>query len=98
MRGAGMQAEAFARAHPVLLFPCVQQDGAGKHITEFLALVGGHFLGLPLGPQFHQDGLHFIFLGTWNQPGDAAAQRFRILMGQDDAPPPEPPRQQLELG
>ena len=42
--------------------------------------------------------VHALFNNNRGADAPSAAQRFRILMGQDGAPPPEPPRQQLELG
>ena len=41
---------------------------------------------------------HALFNNNRGADAPSAAQRFRILMGQDGAPPPDPPRQQLELG
>ena len=42
--------------------------------------------------------VHALFNNNRGADAPSAAQRFRILMGQDEAPPPDPPRQQLELG
>jgi len=42
--------------------------------------------------------VHALFNNNRGADAPSAAQRFRLLMGQDEAPPPDPPRQQLELG
>lgn len=42
--------------------------------------------------------VHALFNNNRGADAPSAAQRFRILMGQDGAPAPDPPRQQLELG
>jgi uncharacterized protein YecE (DUF72 family) len=43
--------------------------------------------------------VHAMFNNNRGADAPSAAQRFRIMMGQTDAPPPEPPReQQLRLG
>jgi uncharacterized protein YecE (DUF72 family) len=61
---------------------------------EELRELGGRVEGLA-----EQAGeVHALFNNNRGADAPSAAQRFRLLMGQDGAPPPDPPRQQLELG
>jgi uncharacterized protein YecE (DUF72 family) len=47
----------------------------------------------------HAGEVHALFNNNRGADAPSAAQRFRLLMGQGDAPSPDPPReQQLRLG
>jgi uncharacterized protein YecE (DUF72 family) len=72
----------------------VAERFAWDYSEDELREIGGRVEGLA-----EQAGeVHALFNNNRGADAPSAAQRFRILMGQDEAPPPDPPRQQLELG